>query len=521
MGNWQPGKYLFLLIALIYLSPCGAQDLSNGLVAYYSFCDCSATDHSGNNHDAMLIGNPVCRNGIKGQGFQLNTNAGINDCGQRGGDYIRMPELESIWDGGFSVCAWVQFENKANYERIVDIGNGNGESGGLPLWFGREGNSDNLTLESWVDADPETNRSTGRLVAQNAITNGQIEFYCATIDNRTMSIYVNGELVAQKEGHPIRNVRRTENFIGRSNWCGADPDFAGFMDEVRIYNRPLSAEEIRLLYDSPALVTSPDQVCIGEPAQLEAQGGVRYEWTPNTFLDASNIPNPIAIADRDTTIDYQVSIFFPDGCAILDTISLTFDACLDCAGIFKGSAVFDQCDKCLSPDDPGFNQSCLDCAGIPNGTSVQDSCGICLESSSPDFNQSCIDCVGVPNGGARLNECGACLTPDDPAFNESCTGKDVVYIPNAFSPNNDGINDALGIFGDPTYVEKIEIFRIKDRWGNLVFEARDQPLGGADTFWDGTQGGELSPQGVYLYQVIIRFTNGQSRTIAGTVSLIH
>jgi gliding motility-associated-like protein len=499
---------------------CLTQDLSIGLVAYYSFCDCTASDHSGNENHATLVGNPVCSEGIKGQGFQFNTNAGLNDCGQRGGDYIRMPTLESVWDGGFSVCAWVQYENVANFERIIDIGNGSGELGGLPLWFGREGNSDNLTLESWVDADPNTNRTTGRLVAQNAITNGQIEFYCATIDDRTMSIYVNGELVAQKEGHPIRNVRRTENFIGRSNWCTADPDFAGFMDEVRLYNRPLSAEEIRLLYDSPALVTGPNQVCLGEPAQLEAQGGVRYEWTPNTFLDASNIPNPIAIADRDTTIDYQVSIFFPDDCSVTDTLSLRFDACVDCAGVPNGSAIVDDCGVCLQPDDPNFNQSCVDCAGVIGGTSVVDSCGICLEANSPDFNQSCTDCAGIPNGGAQLNECGVCLSPDDPAFGQPCIGKDIVYIPTAFSPNQDGVNDEWGIYGDPTYVEKIEVFQVKDRWGNLVFELSEQPLGGADTFWDGTSKGEVCVQGVYLYRAIVTFKNGASKVLSGTLTLM-
>lgn len=509
---------LFLLPAILIYS----QDLTDGLVAYYSFCGCTTTDHSGNSNNAILVGNPVCRDGIQGQGVQLNANSGINGCGQQGGEYIRLPALESVWDGGFSVCAWIQFENRANYERIIDLGNGSGESGGLPIWFGREGNSNNLTLESWVDAAPNTNRTTGRLVAVNAITNGKIEFYCATIDNRTMRIYVNGELVAEKEGHPIRNVRRRENFIGRSNWCESDPDFSGFVDEVRLYKRPLSAEEIRLLYDSPALVTGPGAVCLGEPAQLEAQGGVCYQWTPGTFLDATDIPNPIAIADRDTSIGYQVEIFFPDDCSVLDTVTLRIDSCLDCAGVPNGSAVIDDCGECLQPDDPNFNPSCTDCAGVRNGSAIIDDCGECRLPDSPAFNASCRDCAGVVNGTAVLDNCGACLQTNDPDFNQSCLGKDMVFIPTAFSPNKDGTNDELGIYGDPTYVEKIVHFQIKDRWGNLVFAARDRPLGDAATFWDGTtMDGEALPQGVYFYQVVVSFTNGQHQTIAGTVTLLY
>jgi len=483
-------KLLLVLIAAISADLCSAQDLSAGLVAYYSFCGCTAVDHSGNDNDATLVGNPLCRDGIKGQGFQLNTSPGVNDCGRSGGDYIRLPVLESIWDGGFSVCAWVQYENVANYERIIDIGNGMGDSGGLPLWFGREGNSDNLTLESWVDADPNTNRSTGRLIAENVITNGQIEFYCATIDDRTMRIYVNGELVAEKEGHPIRNVRRTENFIGRSNWCEADPDLKGFIDEVRLYNRPLSAEEIRLLYDSPALVTGSDVVCPGEPVQLKAQGGVRYQWTPSTFLNATDIADPIAIADRDTTINYQVEIFFPDDCSVVDTITLSVDDCIDCAGVPDGSAVVDECGLCLPPDDPNFNQSCLDCAGVPNGNAIIDQCGECLPADDPNFNLSCID-------------------------------TEAIFIPSAFSPNQDGINDVFRVYGDATAVEKIESFQVKDRWGNLVFEAQDYPLGDPGSAWNGSRGGERLHQGIYVYQAIVLFKNGALRTITGTVTLIY
>lgn len=511
-----------LLVGLLLGSIAGtAQDLSYGLVAYYSFCGCTATDHSGNGNDAQLVGNPRCRDGIRGQGMQFNLNAGTNDCGQRGGEYVRLPELESIWDGGFSVGAWVQYENIANYERIIDLGNGSGESGGLPVWFGREGNSNNLTLESWVDADPGPNRSTGRLVAVDAITNGQIEFYCATIDNRTMRIYVNGELVAEKEGHPIRNVRRSENFIGHSNWCQADPDFAGFVDEVRLYNRALSAEEIRLLYERPALLSGPDEVCIGVPAELQAQGGVRYEWTPGTFLDRTDIANPLAIADRDTSMAYQVTISFPDGCLATDTLQLHFRDCTDCAGIADGTALIDDCGVCRSTDDPNFNQSCLDCAGVPNGGAVLDSCGVCLKVDSPDFNQSCTDCLGQPNGGAVLNACGQCLQAGDPRLISDCVEQNEVFIPNAFSPNRDGINDELGVYGEAALVEKIELFRVRDRWGNLVFEAQNVDLGQPQAFWKGRQGGKICPQGVYLYQAVIHFTNGQRRVFTGSTTLFY
>ncbi len=313
-------KIIFFLLLAFFLRQTEAQDLTAGLIGYYSFCGCDAQDHSGVELHGTIVGNPECIQGIKGEGFYFNRSGGRTGCATNNTDFIQLPLLQAAWDYGISICAWVEFENRANFERIVDFGNGDGDSGGLPIWFGREGNSDNLALESWINSDPNFNRTTGRLVARNAITNGRIEFYCATIAGDTMSIYVNGELVAQKRGNPVANVDRNRNYIGRSNWCVTDPDFQGFMDEVRIYRRALSAEEIRQLYESPFLTSenSSNTICAGDSLQLRAQGGESYEWSPGNGLSATNIANPIA-APQSTT-QYICTIRFADGCSIQDTI---------------------------------------------------------------------------------------------------------------------------------------------------------------------------------------------------------
>jgi gliding motility-associated-like protein len=248
-------KYLHKLVSMLcvclltfYSAICRAQNITNGLVGYYTFCDCTAKDQSGNNRHGTITGSPKCIPGMKDYGLLLNQSPGQNNCGQRGGEYIQLPQLGSIWAQGFTVCAWIKFDEIKNFERIIDFSNGTGDAGGMSIWFGREGNSNNLTMESWINANGNQARSVGRLVAANAITNGSIEYYCATISSDTMRIYVNGVLVAEKKGNPIANVTRNNNYIGRSAWCANDPDFKGFMDEVRIYNRALSPQEIQSLY---------------------------------------------------------------------------------------------------------------------------------------------------------------------------------------------------------------------------------------------------------------------------------
>lgn len=235
-----------LLLAFVF---AGAQNVNSGLVGYYTFCDGTAQDLSGNNRDGQVIGNPTSIRGMRDYGLLFNQQPGGNNgCGQQGGEYVSLPASGAIWAQGFTICAWVRFDEQKNYERIFDMSNGSGEAGGQPVWFGREGNSNNLTLESWTSSNANQSRSTGRLVATNAITNGQIEYYCATINGDQMRIYVNGKLVAQKTGNPIANITRNNNWIGHSSWCGADPDFKGFMDEIRLYNRALSPDEIQNLF---------------------------------------------------------------------------------------------------------------------------------------------------------------------------------------------------------------------------------------------------------------------------------
>ncbi len=95
-----------------------------------------------------------------------------------------------------------------------------------------------------------------------------------------------------------------------------------------------------------------------------------------------------------------------------------------------------------------------------------------------------------------------------------------IYIPNAFSPNNDGINDfflpkvGLGI----TQVQNMMIF---DRTGNLVFQRsdfdpRDESLG-----WDGNFRGKDLPEGVYVFAMQIEYVDGEVISYKGDIAIIY
>ncbi len=89
-----------------------------------------------------------------------------------------------------------------------------------------------------------------------------------------------------------------------------------------------------------------------------------------------------------------------------------------------------------------------------------------------------------------------------------------LFIPNAFTPNGDGVNDLWKIRADG--IKQVEI-GIYDRWGNLLYLSQNPNEG-----WDGKdQNGNALAEGVYVYVVKVEFLNGKEITRAGSVTLIR
>ena len=95
-----------------------------------------------------------------------------------------------------------------------------------------------------------------------------------------------------------------------------------------------------------------------------------------------------------------------------------------------------------------------------------------------------------------------------------------VYIPNAFSPDGDGINDFHEIFVGKD-VEEILSFRIYNRWGEAVFVASNYLENTADTRWDGFYKGNPLAPAVFTYVSVVRFIDGEERVFSGGVSLVR
>ncbi len=89
-----------------------------------------------------------------------------------------------------------------------------------------------------------------------------------------------------------------------------------------------------------------------------------------------------------------------------------------------------------------------------------------------------------------------------------------IYVPSAFTPNNDGLNDKLKFI--PVGVAEIEFFKIMNRWGQVIYSSTNAAEG-----WDGTLNGIPQPSGTYVWMVAGKSINNIIIKKQGTVVLIR
>ncbi len=310
-----------------------------------------------------------------------------------------------------------------------------------------------------------------------------------------------------------------------------DPNFSGkwegdFIQESSFNTDGLSAGTYNFMY----IVNHDIIACFNDTAF------VSIELAP---CDCNLDPNGTAILDEcgvclePDSPDFNESCLdcagIPNGIFLLDECGDCLDpsdpmfnqSCADCAGIPNGTSVIDECDVCIEPDDPDFNQSCYDCAGILNGPFLVDECGNCLEPLDPEFNQECADCAGVPNGNSIIDYCGECYEPNNPMFNNTCPDRYEVYIPNIFSPNNDGQNDLFQIYMQNGLGAEVKEYEMYDRWGNILYSRYKFPIDSFDDWWNGRVDGNVMMSSVYTYNIVIEYATGEEKTFIGTITMLH
>jgi hypothetical protein len=222
--------------------PTTALDLDKGLVAYYSFDNIEGNilkDDSGNGHDGIIHGNPKVVDGIKGKALEFD---GVDD-------YIRIPNSNVLSNiKAVTVSFWIKVYNINDqffYTHKDDQIDSHPTGHEIIIWKGNVGFW--LLLDgNWYDAKVSANDylSVGKWYMLTGV-------YCGNY----IKFYINGNLVA------ITSIPNNKDFyridgdlcIGKNDFLPTNNPSSyptrGIIDELRIYNRALSEEEIKALYE--------------------------------------------------------------------------------------------------------------------------------------------------------------------------------------------------------------------------------------------------------------------------------
>ncbi len=234
----QIRRQLILILFLLF-SQATLADLNTGLLAYWNFNDCTATDTSGNGKNGELKNNTSCVDGVSNKAIHLQGNGYMEDSG----GHVILPTFNFSEMQNYSVCLWVNEQGMTAYDGEAYISFGDHQDGMLVIGH---------LFESLVISSGRTFQGGGVQVAYDSNDNNKFIHYCLTYKNTHLRAFKNGKLL----GAVIETVSAINNnhaALGRHWWyqgSATSTRFIGDIDAVRIYNRTLSDSEVMEIYQA-------------------------------------------------------------------------------------------------------------------------------------------------------------------------------------------------------------------------------------------------------------------------------
>jgi gliding motility-associated-like protein len=188
-----------------------------------------------------------------------------------------------------------------------------------------------------------------------------------------------------------------------------------------------------------------------------------------------------------------------NGCVVEDSIYIAVSSIASSSVIASASPLLVPAGGTtnLSGQPSGLQYSWIPASGITNPNA---------QSTSAKVDETTIYTLSVSDGICTKSDTVLVKT-----FTYLCDDS-YIYVPNAFTPNGDGENDVLFVRGE---LIQGMLFRVFDRWGEMVFESTDRLIG-----WDGTFRGKAMDPDVYDYYLKAICINGDESIIKGNVTLM-
>ena len=456
---------------------CAGMALNDCLIAHYTL-DAHALDVTGNGYNGVPIDviPTTDRNGTPDGAYRFDGSTShivLND------------NQPIILQTEFTIMAWARMQGPAG-----------GIQSNSQIFVQR---NDDVNTTSAIGLQAE-NGLTGDAIFAVRTTGNPTEFvsflsagygtwnhYAGVCTGDSLLFYLNGTLMASAPFTQANGELTDVNYveIGRQRFKNdIQGVFHGAIGDVRIYDCALTAEQVRLFGETAEIVFNPlpDTLYLCDealaiPGQFQDQPVL---WSNGTVDTIITVTEPGVYTAEVTIAD----------CRFVDSV-LVIDARMMIPSMITDSICAQSQTVLESPLEGQFQWSTGESAFqivVPSGMyqlTVTDACG----PHVIDFDIRAVPC----------NDCK-------------------VYIPNIFSPNQDGVND---LFAPSLQCPETQLisFDIFNRWGEHVFASTHFA-----NQWDGTFNGERLPTGVYTW--ILHYTYPQMGqavqvTQSGDVTLIR
>ncbi|HMI79554.1 MAG TPA: gliding motility-associated C-terminal domain-containing protein, partial [Ferruginibacter sp.] len=284
--------------------------------------------------------------------------------------------------------------------------------------------------------------------------------------------------------NPVASPNDTTRYFLNAKWgvCQREDTVI-----VNVLHKPVvyAGKDTAVCYKTNAFLT-------GSASNLS--GTVNYSWSPSDSLNTANAAN--TIARMDTTRQFKLTVTDNYGCnfSVADSVLVTMMPPLV---VFAGNdtnAILGRAHQLMATGGTNYVWSPT---GPLNNPFIANPLAILYKDTY--FTVVVTDAIGC--------------TDDDDVLIKAYEGPNY-YVPNAFSPNGDMLNDVFRPI--PVGIQSTQYFRVFNRYGEQMFETNEWLKG-----WDGMHKGKKASAGTYVWMIKGTDKNGKVVEMQGTVILVR
>lgn len=243
-------------------------------------------------------------------------------------------------------------------------------------------------------------------------------------------------------------------------------------------------------------------LCKGNSTQLIASGVSSYSWVPAAGLNNNTVANPIA--SPSVTTVYSAIGTASNGCSTVKSVTVTVGGA-SAPAAFNASTYFTSIESSVVQFTAASGPSSF-YWNFGDGTTDT------IAQPTHDFSEPGTYIVSLTV--TDTNNCSETVAREI-IVNDILPDLVTFYAPDAFTPNNDGVNDVFQVKGVGWDPSKFTL-DIYNKWGRIIYTTNDPRKG-----WDGKEDGRALEADVYVWRVNLKVMYKKEHTFLGKVALVR